>query len=242
MLYVFTSEHSYLYKTKGKYYPKQINYNKKNRYISIQRLFISYHLFLWAVYFKYFVTNVTLERGRLFPIRRECYLLQEAEVLTNLSYLKWVQAVTYLRWVLGVPASAPCIKRGFLFEAVYRSLLPKYSETMSLSAKDKDTVKAFWATVSPKAGEIGAEALYRYMLFFCFCYFPLIPLSVLRTNSFPFRYTGCWQFTHRPRPISPTGLTWALALPKWRSTERLLWLVWMVLSAKLMTWPLGCLA
>ncbi|NP_001187985.1 hemoglobin embryonic subunit alpha [Ictalurus punctatus] len=34
---------------------------------------------------------------------------------------------------------------------------------MSLSAKDKDTVKAFWATVSPKAGEIGAEALYRML-------------------------------------------------------------------------------
>ncbi|XP_056627208.1 hemoglobin subunit alpha-like [Triplophysa dalaica] len=32
---------------------------------------------------------------------------------------------------------------------------------MSLSAKDKDTVKALWAKISPKAAEIGNEALSR---------------------------------------------------------------------------------
>ncbi|KAF5901114.1 hemoglobin embryonic subunit alpha-like, partial [Clarias magur] len=34
---------------------------------------------------------------------------------------------------------------------------------MSLSAKDKSTVKAFWDKIAPKAGEIGAEALYRML-------------------------------------------------------------------------------
>uniref|UniRef100_A0A3Q3KUA0 Hemoglobin embryonic subunit alpha n=1 Tax=Mastacembelus armatus TaxID=205130 RepID=A0A3Q3KUA0_9TELE len=34
----------------------------------------------------------------------------------------------------------------------------------SLSAKDKDTVKAFWAKVSGKEGEIGADALARMLV------------------------------------------------------------------------------
>lgn len=33
---------------------------------------------------------------------------------------------------------------------------------MSLSAKDKSTVKAFWSKVSGKVDEIGAEALGRW--------------------------------------------------------------------------------
>ncbi|XP_055032465.1 hemoglobin, alpha embryonic 5 [Misgurnus anguillicaudatus] len=35
---------------------------------------------------------------------------------------------------------------------------------MSLSAKDKETVKALWAKVSPKAADIGNEALSRMLL------------------------------------------------------------------------------
>ena len=31
----------------------------------------------------------------------------------------------------------------------------------SLTAKDKETVKAFWATMASKAGDIGADALHR---------------------------------------------------------------------------------
>ncbi|KAI5618276.1 hemoglobin, alpha embryonic 1 [Silurus asotus] len=34
---------------------------------------------------------------------------------------------------------------------------------MSLSAKDKETVKAFWAKAAPKAEDIGAETLYRML-------------------------------------------------------------------------------
>ncbi|TSK34724.1 Hemoglobin subunit alpha [Bagarius yarrelli] len=34
---------------------------------------------------------------------------------------------------------------------------------MSLSDKDKTTVKAFWAKVAPKAEQIGAESLYRML-------------------------------------------------------------------------------
>ncbi|XP_062846366.1 hemoglobin embryonic subunit alpha-like [Trichomycterus rosablanca] len=34
---------------------------------------------------------------------------------------------------------------------------------MSLSAKDKTTVKAFWAKVAPKAGDIGSDALSRML-------------------------------------------------------------------------------
>ncbi|XP_060776527.1 hemoglobin embryonic subunit alpha-like [Neoarius graeffei] len=34
---------------------------------------------------------------------------------------------------------------------------------MSLSGKDKDNVKAFWAKISSKADEIGADALYRML-------------------------------------------------------------------------------
>lgn len=32
---------------------------------------------------------------------------------------------------------------------------------MSLSAKDKAAVKAFWATIAPKAEDIGGQALFR---------------------------------------------------------------------------------
>lgn len=32
---------------------------------------------------------------------------------------------------------------------------------MSLTAKDKETVKAFWAKVAPKAEDIGQDALSR---------------------------------------------------------------------------------
>lgn len=32
---------------------------------------------------------------------------------------------------------------------------------MSLTAKDKETVKAFWAKAGPKAADIGADALGR---------------------------------------------------------------------------------
>ncbi|XP_029945164.1 hemoglobin embryonic subunit alpha-like [Salarias fasciatus] len=35
---------------------------------------------------------------------------------------------------------------------------------MSLSAKDKDTVKTFWAKVAPRAGDIGADALSRMLV------------------------------------------------------------------------------
>ncbi|XP_041830943.1 hemoglobin subunit alpha-1-like [Melanotaenia boesemani] len=35
---------------------------------------------------------------------------------------------------------------------------------MSLTAKDKDTVKAFWAKVSIRGGEIGSDALSRMLL------------------------------------------------------------------------------
>ncbi|KAK2855028.1 hypothetical protein Q7C36_006897 [Tachysurus vachellii] len=34
---------------------------------------------------------------------------------------------------------------------------------MSLSDKDKNTVKAFWAKVAPKAAEVGADALFRML-------------------------------------------------------------------------------
>ncbi|XP_027005410.1 hemoglobin embryonic subunit alpha-like [Tachysurus fulvidraco] len=34
---------------------------------------------------------------------------------------------------------------------------------MSLSDKDKTTVKAFWAKVAPKAAEVGADALFRML-------------------------------------------------------------------------------
>ncbi|KAM9493938.1 hemoglobin embryonic subunit alpha-like [Clarias gariepinus] len=34
---------------------------------------------------------------------------------------------------------------------------------MSLSAKDKDAIKAFWAKIAPKTEEIGSEALYRML-------------------------------------------------------------------------------
>ncbi|XP_062846372.1 hemoglobin embryonic subunit alpha-like [Trichomycterus rosablanca] len=34
---------------------------------------------------------------------------------------------------------------------------------MSLSAKDKTTVKAFWAKVAPKAGDVGSDALARML-------------------------------------------------------------------------------
>ncbi|XP_013879712.1 hemoglobin embryonic subunit alpha [Austrofundulus limnaeus] len=34
----------------------------------------------------------------------------------------------------------------------------------SLSAKDKDTVKAFWAKIAPKAGDIGRDALGRMLV------------------------------------------------------------------------------
>uniref|UniRef100_A0A8C5ECG8 Hemoglobin embryonic subunit alpha-like n=1 Tax=Gouania willdenowi TaxID=441366 RepID=A0A8C5ECG8_GOUWI len=35
---------------------------------------------------------------------------------------------------------------------------------MSLSVKNKDTVRAFWAKVSPKAADIGADALCRMLV------------------------------------------------------------------------------
>ncbi|TNN67405.1 Hemoglobin subunit alpha-1 [Liparis tanakae] len=35
---------------------------------------------------------------------------------------------------------------------------------MSLTAKDKDAVKAFWAKVSSKSGEIGSDALSRMLV------------------------------------------------------------------------------
>lgn len=50
-------------------------------------------------------------------------------------------------------------------------------------------------------------------------------------------YPGCWQCTLRPRLISPTGRTWAPALPRWRSTEQPWWLQLLMLSAKLTIWP-----
>ncbi|KAB5586962.1 hypothetical protein PHYPO_G00007510 [Pangasianodon hypophthalmus] len=34
---------------------------------------------------------------------------------------------------------------------------------MSLSAKDKDAIKAFWAKIAPKAEDIGADALFRML-------------------------------------------------------------------------------
>ena len=37
----------------------------------------------------------------------------------------------------------------------------KQTAKMSLSAKDKDTVRLFWNKVAGKAGEFGADALYR---------------------------------------------------------------------------------
>lgn len=47
----------------------------------------------------------------------------------------------------------------FLIEA----FKPEHStKKMSLNAKDKDVVKAFWAKVAPKADDIGQDALSRY--------------------------------------------------------------------------------
>ncbi|KAF4077786.1 hypothetical protein AMELA_G00211980 [Ameiurus melas] len=34
---------------------------------------------------------------------------------------------------------------------------------MSLSAKDKTAIKAFWATIAPKAEDIGSQALFRML-------------------------------------------------------------------------------
>lgn len=53
------------------------------------------------------------------------------------------------------------IKQPVLLPAVYRSLLQIHPSTMSLTAKDKATVKALWAKIAGKADDIGHDALSR---------------------------------------------------------------------------------
>lgn len=55
-----------------------------------------------------------------------------------------------------------CIYKTPLFAANAALNLKKKSRgKMSLSAKDKETVKAFWAKVSGRAGDIGSDAVAR---------------------------------------------------------------------------------
>ncbi len=60
------------------------------------------------------------------------------------------------------------------------------------------------------------------------------PLNVLSTS------TGCSPSIRKPRPTSPTGLTWVQALLPWRPTERRSWAESLRVWPRLTTWPTAC--
>lgn len=76
--YVFNSDHSYLYKTKGKYNLKQINNNRKV-YIHIINVILCQLLIV--DYLKYFGLNIILEMGWMFSSRHGSHLFHRAEDL-----------------------------------------------------------------------------------------------------------------------------------------------------------------
>lgn len=59
------------------------------------------------------------------------------------------------------PCPVVCIKTPHGSDRSQHFNLEQSAHKMSLTAKDKDTVKAFWAKIAGKADDIGTDALSR---------------------------------------------------------------------------------